>query len=199
MKPATTRQIFPQFEAAMTLEDPSSLIGSSIQYSEDGWSWFKFELVDICPEANTLRYVSKKGKHMMVKPVRTFAANFEVKPGEKGQRPELHASSAASGEKLGVVKFQWGDITSRVFARAAETMAHFKRHLSEPEQEQISWLFGGVKCSVDLNHKSMFSWCAKDQICEVPAREQAVYKKGGGNTLKKSPLPKHKVSKTVLK
>eukprot|EP00435_Cladocopium_sp_Y103_P064078 s1600_g25.t1 len=89
IKPVRAARIELHMEAALEADDPSTLVGKELKFSEDGSSWYKFVLVEICQEARILRYESKTHKkHMLVKPVACVVAKFTVEP-EKKRGPEL--------------------------------------------------------------------------------------------------------------
>lgn len=198
IKPATAARIEAHLEAALAAEDPSFLLGSDLRFSEDGFSFYKFRLVEICQDARVLRYESKTHKkHMIVKPVACVIVKFTVVYDGKAKGPELHAWSMGSGNHLGSYKFQWGDVTSQVFMLASKKITYFKRKLSEPEQKAICWMLGDERAFPTSVHTSMWKWLKSVNV-SVPERSEVSTNKKAKGPLKTS-ASKRQVSKVNLK
>ena len=197
IKPATAARIEAHMEAALGAEDPSSLLGSELRFSEDGFSWYKFLLVEACQDARVLRYEGKTSKkHMLVKPVANVVVKFTVEYEGKPKGPQLHAWSLGSGGHLGSYNFQWGDLACQVFTAASQKMSHFKRMLSEPEQKAICWMLGDDRIYPTSVHMSMWSWL-KSLNWSIPARSEVSKDKKPKGPLKTS--AKKRVVKNNLK
>lgn len=197
IKPATAARIETHMESMLGAEDPSSLLGSELRFSEDGFSWYKFILVDVCQDARVLRYEGKTHKkHMLVKPVANVVVKFTVEYEGKSKGPQLHAWCLGSGGHLGSYNFQWGDLACQVFTAASQKMSHFKRMLSEPEQKAICWMLGDERIYPTSVHKSMWSWL-KSLNWSIPERSEVSKDKKPKGPLKTS--AKKRVVKNNLK
>eukprot|EP00435_Cladocopium_sp_Y103_P033172 s3324_g8.t1 len=150
IKPATEARIQLQMEAALEADDPSTLVGKELKFSEDGFSWYKFVLVEICQEARILSMLSfcvffvyeQFGQACVV-------AKFTVEP-EKKRGPELQAWSLASGDHLGSLTFQWGDMTSQVFTLASQKMFDSRRSLGKLFSAEARQMLAEVDASLCL-------------------------------------------------